>query len=127
MKISYHPGREHNAALTVRAFAGLSLEYGVGALVLSLASLKCVYAGSLSFDVPLRPSFKPNLFERFPATPPDQARQRRNRAYPRPKRVGERGLRKRSADEAILRFEGQAWLVYQVSTHSALGSACTYY
>lgn len=28
-KISYQPGRERNAEITVRAFEGLSLEYGV--------------------------------------------------------------------------------------------------
>ena len=29
IKISYQPGRERNAEITVRAFEGLSLEYGV--------------------------------------------------------------------------------------------------
>ena len=29
VKFSYQPGRERNAELTVRAFDGLSLEYGV--------------------------------------------------------------------------------------------------
>jgi len=33
VKISYQPGRERNAELTVRAFDGLSLEYGVRELV----------------------------------------------------------------------------------------------
>jgi gamma-tubulin complex component 5 len=32
IRISYQPGRERNAELTVRAFDGLSLEYGVRGL-----------------------------------------------------------------------------------------------
>ena len=59
-----------------------------------------LYAGPVSFDVPLRSSFTPNLFERFPAASPNPARQVRNRAHRRSQR------RERRRYKTILRFEG---------------------